>query len=81
MKTINYKSEGVCAKEINLKIDDENKIHDLTFEKGCPGNLVAIGLLCENRDATEVANLLENVQCGSRPTSCTSQLAKAIKNS
>ena len=60
-------------------LDDNNKIHNLSFEGGCNGNLKAIGKLCEGKDAKEIASILEGNTCGFKPTSCADQLAKAIK--
>ena len=36
---MNYKTTGVCAKEINFEIED-NKIKSVSFVNGCPGNLM-----------------------------------------
>lgn len=79
MKSVNYTTKGVCARMIHFDIDDENKIHNLSFEGGCNGNLKAIGKLCEGKDANEVASILEGNTCGFKPTSCADQLSKAIK--
>ena len=73
-----YKTTGTCAKTITSDIID-GKLHDVKFDTGCPGNLIAIGKLIEGKDAQEVADLLEGTRCGARPTSCSDQLAKAIR--
>ncbi len=79
MKKQEFLTEGTCSKQINFEIDDEGKIHNLTFIGGCNGNLKAIGRLVEGRPALEVAKLLEGNTCGMRKTSCADQLSKAIK--
>ena len=79
MKDVNYQTKGVCARSIHFTLDDNNKIHNLSFEGGCNGNLKAIGKLCEGKDAKEIASILERNTCGFKPTSCADQLAKAIK--
>lgn len=79
MKDVNYQTKGVCARLIHFTLDDNNKIHNLSFEGGCNGNLKAIGKLCEGKDAKEIASILEGNTCGFKPTSCADQLAKAIK--
>ena len=78
MREVNYQTKGVCARKIRFFLDDENKIHNLSFEGGCNGNLKAIGKLCEGKDAKTVASILEGNICGFKNTSCADQLSKAI---
>lgn len=78
MKQYEYETNGVCAKKIRFTVDDENKLHDVSFEGGCNGNLKAISRLVEGKDASEIAKLLSGNFCGNRSTSCADQLAKAI---
>lgn len=75
----NYKTEGTCSRQISFDIDDEGKLHNVSFVGGCNGNLKAIGKLVEGQDAKHVVELLSGNQCGPRPTSCADQLARAIK--
>ncbi len=79
MRDFTYKTHGTCSREILFSLDDENRIHNLSFIGGCNGNLKGIGKLCEGRDAKEIADLLEGNTCGLKSTSCPDQLAKAIK--
>lgn len=74
-----YITNGVCARKINFEIDDNNKIHNVSFLGGCNGNLKAISKLVEGMDAAKVIELLEGNTCGMKKTSCADQLAKAIK--
>ena len=77
METKIFKTKGVCSKEISF--DYENgKMYNLKFVGGCPGNLKAIGKLCEGRDMKEIATLLKGNTCGNKETSCADQLANAI---
>lgn len=77
METKVFKTIGVCSKTITF--DYENgKMYNLKFEGGCPGNLKAIGKLCEGRDLKEIATLLKGNTCGNKTTSCADQLANAI---
>ena len=78
MKNFSYTPERVCSKQINFSVDDEGKLHDVSFLGGCPGNLPAIGKLVEGKDAKEIANILRGNPCGARGTSCADQLALAI---
>lgn len=73
-----YKTKGVCSRLINFSIDQDGKLHDVSFEGGCNGNLKAIGKLVEGQDARSVADTLRGNQCGRRSTSCADQLSKAI---
>lgn len=79
MRHVTFKPSGVCAMQIDFDIDDENKLHNVAFIGGCNGNLKAIGLLTEGKDADEVADILEGNICGFRSTSCADQLSQAIK--
>ena len=74
-----YTTSGTCARQINFEIDENGKLHNVTFVGGCNGTLKAIGRLIEGQDAKAIADLLEGNQCGPRPTSCADQLSKAIK--
>jgi len=78
MEQITYKTRGTCAKVIRFERDAENRIHNISFEGGCNGNLKAVAKLCEGMKAEEInAKLLGNL-CGARGTSCADQLAKAV---
>lgn len=74
---ITYKPSGVCARKINFEIID-GKLHNVVFEGGCPGNLLAIGKLVEGQDARKIAEMLAGNDCRGRGTSCADQLSKAI---
>ena len=78
MKHYDYKTELVCSQLISFDLDDELKIHNLSFVGGCNGNLKAIGILVEGKDAREIERLLAGNLCRNLPTSCADQLAKAI---
>ncbi len=81
MKEYTYKPSGVCSTNIEYKLDDEGRIHDLKFTGGCNGNLKAIGRLLEGQDAKKSADILRGNLCGNRGTSCADQLAKALDES
>ena len=36
---INFKTSGVCCREMNLVVDENNTITDVEFIGGCNGNL------------------------------------------
>ena len=78
MESYTFETQRVCAKRINFSLDEENRLHDVQFFGGCPGNLPAIGKLVEGKDAAEIANILRGNQCGGRGTSCADQLSIAL---
>lgn len=81
LKHVEYTPSGVCSKKINFDLDENNKIHNLSFTGGCNGNLKAIARLLEGQDAKTSALILQNNTCGPRNTSCADQLSKAILGS
>ncbi|MBQ7265406.1 MAG: TIGR03905 family TSCPD domain-containing protein [Firmicutes bacterium] len=78
MEKYTYTPTGVCAKQIVFELDEEGKIHSLSFTGGCNGNLKAIGRLAEGQSAKNIADILRGNQCGIKGTSCADQLAQAI---
>ena len=80
MSHVDYKTSGTCAKMIHFDRDADGRIHNISFDGGCNGNLKAVGLLCEGMTAAEIAAKLAGNQCGGKGTSCADQLAKAVLN-
>lgn len=85
-KEILYKPEGVCSKYIKVIISEEdgnnkedNIIKKAIFMGGCPGNAIGLSLAIEGRSAKSIMNLLRDVKCGAKETSCPAQLAKALE--
>ena len=77
MEHVSFSPRGVCAMKIDFDIED-GKLHNVRFTGGCNGNLKAIGLLVEGKDAGEVADILRGNDCNMKGTSCADQLARAI---
>lgn len=75
---MNYKTQGVCSREISFDIED-NKIRHVKFLGGCAGNTQGVAALIEGMDIDDAISRLEGIHCGPRPTSCPDQLAKALK--
>ena len=78
MKEFTFETSGVCSQEVYFALDDQNRVHNVRFLGGCPGNLLAIGKLVEGADAEQVASLLKGNDCGGKGTSCADQLARAL---
>ena len=75
---IEFKTNGVCCRQITLEVDENNIIQAVDFQGGCNGNLSGISKLVIGQDAKEVAEKLKGTTCGSKDTSCPDQLSKAI---
>ena len=79
MKHYQYRCQGTCSMLIDFELDEEKKLHNVVFTGGCNGNLQGIGRLVEGQDAKEIADKIEGVRCGYKPTSCPDQLSRAIR--
>lgn len=74
-----YKTQSTCSSEINFDVVNGN-VHNVSYTGGCSGNLKAIGKLVEGKKIDEVISMLEGINCGQRNTSCSDQLATALKD-
>ena len=80
MIELTYRPRGVCSQLIYVAIDDAGEtIEDVAFYGGCAGNLLAITKLLKEASVDKTIELLEGNPCGPRPTSCTDQLTKALR--
>ena len=77
---INFKTSGICCREMNFSVDENNTITDVEFVGGCNGNLSGMAKLFIGQNALEVADKLKDIRCGNKSTSCPAELSKAIKN-
>ena len=73
-----YKTKGVCSMAIQYDLDDEQKVHNVKFIGGCSGNTQGVAKLVLGRPVDEVIDLLKDIDCGGRGTSCPAQLAEAL---
>ena len=80
MKKISFNPSGVCCREMNFEVDENNKIIDLNFIGGCPGTMLGLKQVLIGQNALEVADKLKDIRCGNKSTSCPAELSKAIKN-
>lgn len=79
MKNYSYKTRGTCSSLINFSLDENNVIQNLSFVRGCEGNLKGISALCVGKKAEEVIEILSGITCGGKTTSCPDQLSRALK--
>ena len=63
--------------QILLELDG-NKVSNVRFIGGCSGNTQGVARLAEGMDVDELISRLQGIRCGSKPTSCPDQLAKAL---
>lgn len=73
-----YITENTCSQMITFDIEG-NVVSNIEFTGGCNGNLKAISKLLEGSTVEEIEGKLLGNTCGRRPTSCTDQLAKAVR--
>ena len=74
-----YRPQGVCARMIHYDLDEEKRVHNVSFDGGCDGNLKAISKLVEGQKAEELIRILEGNRCGFKPTSCADQFSKGLR--
>ena len=73
-----YKTRGTCSQAITFDVVD-NKVTDVRFYGGCSGNTQGVAALIDGMDIDEAIQRISGIRCGSRPTSCPDQLARALK--
>jgi uncharacterized protein (TIGR03905 family) len=73
-----YKTHGTCSTEIRFDING-NIISNVSFEKGCNGNLQAISRLVNGMTVDEIKEKCKGIICSHRGTSCADQLALAVE--
>ena len=56
---INFKTSGICCREMNFSVDENNTITDVEFVGGCNGNLSGMAKLLIGQNALEVANIFK----------------------
>lgn len=78
-KKITYVPSGVCSKFYEISIKDDI-IEDIIIKGGCNGNLQGIAKLIKGRNAKEVINDLQGINCNGKGTSCPDQISKALKS-
>ena len=76
--TYTYRPRGVCSQLMEVEVED-GKILRVEVLGGCSGNLQGISRLVVGMDVNEAIRRMEGIRCGTKPTSCPDQLAKALK--
>ncbi len=73
-----YQPRGVCSQRMEVEVED-GRILRVEVLGGCSGNLQGISRLVVGMDVDEAIRRMEGIRCGTKPTSCPDQLAKALK--
>ena len=74
-----YYTQGTCSSQIDMEVNDQGILRDVTFYGGCHGNLQGISLLVSGMKASDVISKLQGIRCGYKNTSCPDQLATALR--
>ena len=67
-----------CSQRIDFDLDG-NVVSNIEFLGGCNGNLKAISKLVNGWTVEKIEEYLKGNTCGSRPTNCADQLARAVR--
>ena len=79
MKHTLYKTQGTCSQFIDVTVDDEGVIRQVSFYGGCHGNLQGICRLVTGQKIDDVIRKLDGIRCGDKTTSCPDQLCRALE--
>lgn len=73
-----YKTKGTCSTRILFDIND-NVITNISFDRGCPGNLAALSKVLDGWTVEQIEEKLLGNLCGMKGTSCADQLARGVR--
>ncbi|AJG99845.1 hypothetical protein LF65_03282 [Clostridium beijerinckii] len=74
-----YITKDVCPKIISFDLEN-NVVHNVAFiGGGCNGNLKAICKIVEGMTVEEIEENFKGINCNGKGTSCTDQLAAAVR--
>lgn len=73
-----YNTKGTCSRQISFDLEG-NVVRNVEFVGGCNGNLKAISSLVEGLTVEEIEDRVRGIKCGFKTTSCSDQLAIAVR--
>ena len=76
--TIQYKTKGVCSKQMNVKLDDDGVVQAVEIIGGCHGNGQGAARLVEGMKARDAIDKMAGIKSAYKQTSCPDQLSKAL---
>lgn len=74
-----YMTKGTCATAINVELNEDNTIKEVSFVGGCNGNTQGVAALVKGMDAKEAIARMRGIKCGFKSTSCPDQLSYALE--
>ena len=77
--TYNYRTKGVCSKEMHIELNADHTIKSVEVIGGCNGNTKGISSLVKGMKVEDVIDRLQGIDCNGKGTSCPAQLAKALE--
>lgn len=78
MEHFDYRPRGICPMKISFDLEGDT-VHNVCFQGGCNGNLQAISRVVEGMTAQQIERLFSGISCSGRGTSCSDQLATAVR--
>ena len=75
MKTIHYMPRGVCSREMEIDLDQNDVIQAVRVVGGCNGNLQGISSLLVGMKREEAISRMEGIHCGSKSAAPSPPLA------
>jgi uncharacterized protein (TIGR03905 family) len=78
MEHISYKTHGVCARQIDMEVEN-GVIVSAAFTGGCSGNTQGVAALVAGMSIEDAIKRLRGIKCGFKSTSCPDQLAIALE--
>lgn len=79
MKTISYRTKGVCSSLIEVTLTNDDIVESVAFRGGCSGNTQGVASLVVGMRAEEAIRRMRGIRCGFKPTSCPDQLSLALE--
>lgn len=73
-----YNTRGTCARQISFELNG-NIVTNVEFLGGCNGNLKAVSSLVNGLTVEEIEERVKGIKCGFKSTSCSDQLAIAVR--
>ena len=76
--TYTYTPRGVCSRKMTVELEN-GVIKSVSVEGGCNGNLQAISRVVDGMTVGQVESYFRGISCGGKGTSCSDQLAQAVR--
>lgn len=73
-----YRPRGICPRQISFELDGD-VVHNVSFLGGCNGNLQAISRVVDGMTVEQIEGYFRGIDCGGKGTSCSDQLATAVR--